>query len=184
MVRQNAAWSLKPTRVGLKRLTEDNNFGFRRSLSQFQLLQTDNTVTMKTSNTDTIRFLALSLLTTVVSANYESQYNGVGIANLPRLPTWEDWEYLRDYWSDRIDDSTCPDAGSEELKTHWDYNYDDHIAAGMTESEALQQDCELYHRERNPRSMGSRLVRHAFHDAAGGFDGFVNVSVTKLSPCH
>ena len=53
-----------------------------------------------------------------------------------------------------------------------------------TMEHTLQQDCELYHRERNPRSMGSRLVRHAFHDAAGGFDGVVNVSVTKLSPCH
>ena len=43
------------------------------------------------------------------------------------------------------------------------------------ETLALSQDCELFHRERNPRSMGSRLVRHIFHDAAGGFDGFVNV---------
>ena len=125
-----------------------------------------------------IRLLIISLLSTVATAtfdptHYETSYLG---GTQTRQPTWEDWEYLRDYWSTRIDGSTCPDAGSKDLKTHWDYNYQDFINAGMTEAEALNQDCELFHRERNPRSMGSRLVRHVFHDAAGGFDGFVNVS--------
>ena len=128
----------------------------------------------------TMRLLTMSLLVAVCSANYETSYLRNGQI---RKPTWEDWEYLRDYWSQRIDDSTCPDEEDNKLKTHWDYNYDDFIAAGMNETEALSQDCELFHRERNPRSMGSRLVRHIFHDAAGGFDGFVNVSAYP-STCY
>ena len=92
-----------------------------------------------------------------------------------RTPEWSDWLFLRDYWFARIEESTCPEIGSEALKTHWDYDYDQFIADGMTEEQALSQDCNLFQRERNPRSMGPRLVRHMFHDAAGGFDGFVNV---------
>ena len=126
------------------------------------------------------RLIIISVLATVASANFDpTHYETSYLASSngqQRKPTWEDWEYLRDYWSARIDDSTCPDAGSDDLKTHWDYNYQDFIDAGMSEEDALDQDCELFHRERNPRSMGSRLVRHVFHDAAGGFDGFVNVS--------
>ena len=130
-----------------------------------------------------IRLLSLSLLAVATSAtfnssNYETAYlNGKQL----RTPTWEDWEFLLSYWGGRINDSTCPDKLSEDLKTHWDYNYQDYIDAGMSETDALSQDCELFHRERNPRSMGSRLVRHVFHDAAGGFDGFVNVRSNKCT---
>ena len=125
----------------------------------------------------TMRYIAIISLVAVASATFDATHYETSYLNGGQLrePTWDDWEYLRDYWSQRIDDSTCPDKLSDDLKTHWDYNYDDFIAAGMSETDALSQDCELFHRERNPRSMGSRLVRHIFHDAAGGFDGFVNV---------
>ena len=125
-----------------------------------------------------MRLLTISLLGTLVSATFDQSHYETSYLNGGQLrtPTWDDWEFLRDYWSERINNSTCPDIGSEDLKTHWDYNYADYINAGMSETDALSQDCELFHREPNPRSMGSRLVRHVFHDAAGGFDGFVNVS--------
>lgn len=109
---------------------------------------------------------------TPLMSGYETSYLS---GSQTREPTWDDWLFIKSYWFDRIDDSTCPPEGSADLKTHWDYNYQDFINAGMSEQEALSQDCTLFARERNPRQMGSSLVRNAFHDSVGGMDGFVNV---------
>ena len=110
---------------------------------------------------------------TMAVGAYELDYlNGVQ----EREPTWEDWEYLSAFWADRIRKSTCPEEGSEELKTHWDYNYIDFLNdPNIAEEDVLKQDCTLFTRDRNPMALGSRLVRHLFHDCSGGFDGFLNV---------
>jgi hypothetical protein len=126
-----------------------------------------------------MRIVIFSLLATAKLAHgaYEETY--LEGSQAPRSPDWNDWAYLKDYWFDRINKSTCPEEGDEDLTTHWDYNYQDFIASGMNMTEALNQDCTLFLRERNPRALGSRLVRHVFHDSTGGFDGFVNVHDLK-----
>ena len=93
--------------------------------------------------------------------------------NLPfeslREPTWGDWIRVHDAIIHWIDMTSCPANGDPAFLTHWD-NPDDHKALGSP----MSDDCQLFLRERNPDQFGSRLVRHAFHDAVGGFDGWVN----------
>jgi hypothetical protein len=62
-----------------------------------------------------------------------------------------------------IDDSTCPSPNNTNATSHWDWN-------GTT------QDCNLFPRIRGPHPLGPRLVRHAFHDACGVSDGFIDLS--------
>jgi hypothetical protein len=64
-----------------------------------------------------------------------------------------------------IEDSTCPSTTDELREDHWDYRID-------------QEDCAWFPRERNPKPLGSRLLRHAFHDAAGIMDGHVDLDHT------
>ena len=66
---------------------------------------------------------------------------------------------------DWIDDSTCPGRNDLDAPNHWDWDGDD--------------DCVYFPRIRNPRPLGSRLIRHAFHDAAGLNDGHVNLADTE-----
>lgn len=133
---------------------------------------TANGASFNSENYEKSYLMGATSMTKNANSNLRSRRTSI------RHPTWEDWEFIKFHWFERINESTCPDEGDEALKTHWDYNYDNFIAAGMNETEALQQDCELFHRFRNPRQMGSRLVRHVFHDSTGGFDGFVNVSTS------
>ena len=130
---------------------------------------------MKFSSNATAIFLAVAaIISTSATASNVSQRT---------VPIWEDWIEVKEHFFNRILNSKCPDVGSEELKTHWDYDYERYINEdGMSELEALSQDCTLFHRFRNPNQLGSRLIRHVFHDAAGGFNGFVNVWDTIENP--
>lgn len=86
-----------------------------------------------------------------------------------RDPTWGDWIKVHDAIIHWIDMTSCPANGDPAFLAHWD-NPDDHKLLGSP----MSDDCQLFLRERNPDQFGSRLVRHAFHDAVGGFDGWVN----------
>jgi hypothetical protein len=123
-----------------------------------------------------MRIVLFSLLGTAMLAHGDGAYKKTyREGSQTRPPAWNDWEYLKDYWFDRIHQSTCPEKGDEALQTHWDYNYNDFITSDMNETEALNQDCTLFLREGNPpQALGSRLVRHVFHDSIGGLDDFVN----------
>lgn len=110
-------------------------------------------------------FLFFSISTFAVSPSFAQ-----------RDPTWFDWLQVKDHVYQRITDSSCPEAGSEDLVDHWDYDYAGYRAQGMTHEEALQHDCTFFRRANNPFALGMRLIRHAFHDSVGGFDGFVDLS--------
>ena len=76
------------------------------------------------------------------------------------LLDYEEVEALIFLWIER---STCPDPADPGAATHWDWNADD-------------QDCNFFPRARGRNPLGPRLVRHAFHDAAGISDGFVDLA--------
>jgi hypothetical protein len=78
------------------------------------------------------------------------------------LLDYEDIEALIFLW---IEQSTCPDSDPDDPSTgnHWDWNTE-------------EQDCILFPRGRGRNPLGPRLVRYAFHDAAGISDGFVDLA--------
>jgi hypothetical protein len=82
---------------------------------------------------------------------------------LTTLLDYEEIEALIFLW---IEQSTCPDADPADPSAgnHWDWN-------------TANQDCDFFPRGRGRRNpLGPRLIRHAFHDAAGISDGFVDLS--------
>lgn len=119
-------------------------------------------------------------------------------------PQFSDWIQVNLMVARKIDESSCPDMGTLELATHLDYGLCPLYANGTNTAEELgvlmgcgsagggcanvegcqvrdggglpEADCDRFKRERNPHQMGSRLVRHAFHDAVGGFDGFIDIT--------
>ena len=74
-----------------------------------------------------------------------------------RDPTYQDYLDVEALVWQEIEDSTCS-RGS------WDW------------VDSLN-DCRLFPLIRNPKPLGSRLLRLAFHDAAGFMDGFVDMSL-------
>jgi hypothetical protein len=77
------------------------------------------------------------------------------------LIDYKEIEALIFLWIER---STCPEpADPGAASTHWDWNTED-------------QDCDLFPRGRGRNPLGPRLIRHAFHDAAGISDGFVDLT--------
>lgn len=91
------------------------------------------------------------LFSRVVRGEYHSS---LGFA---RLPTYDDFEDVKAIVIDYIHKSDCRDENS----TFWN---------------ATISDCDYMPMERNPSGLGSRLVRHAFHDATGFSDGFVDLN--------
>jgi hypothetical protein len=74
-----------------------------------------------------------------------------------------DYEEIEAIIFEWIERSTCPDPADSGAANHWDWNTDD-------------QDCDLFPRRRGANPLGPRLIRHAFHDAAGISDGFVDLT--------
>ena len=62
-----------------------------------------------------------------------------------------------------IEKSTCPMAGDAGASQHWDWD-------------PAISDCIWFPNKRGPRPLGPRLIRHAFHDATGISDGFVDLT--------
>ena len=116
----------------------------------------------------------LDIFSTVTTSQRRLEVVGKGhFENLPfeslPEPTWGDWIKVHDAVIHWIDMTSCPATDDPAFLTHWD-NPDDHKLLGSP----MSDDCQIFLRERNPDQFGSRLVRHAFHDAVGGFDGWVN----------
>jgi len=84
-----------------------------------------------------------------------------------RLPVSEDWWNVYFLIEKEINDSTC-----RKEVGHWDYP----PTYGEELNSHGKDDCEWFPEERNPRPLGSRLIRMAFHDAMGWSDGFVDLS--------
>jgi hypothetical protein len=76
------------------------------------------------------------------------------------LIDYKEIEALIFLWIER---SNCPEPTGAGAATHWDWNTED-------------QDCNLFPRGRGLYPLGPLLVRHAFHDAAGISDGFVDLT--------
>jgi hypothetical protein len=72
-----------------------------------------------------------------------------------------DYDELEEIVSTWAELTTCPTT-NDPLNPHWDW--DD--ATG---------DCTLWPRDRSPRPLLTRLVRHAFHDSVGEMDGHLNL---------
>ena len=73
-----------------------------------------------------------------------------------RDPTYQDYKDVEKLVWQEIEDSTCQ-PGS------WDWRDED-------------KDCKWFPKIRNPKPLGSRLLRLAFHDAAGFMDAHVDMS--------
>jgi hypothetical protein len=62
-----------------------------------------------------------------------------------------------------IEKSTCPRPGDAGAAQHWDWD-------------PTIRDCTWFPNRRGSRPLGPRLIRHAFHDATGISDGFVDLT--------
>ena len=74
-----------------------------------------------------------------------------------RTPTVDDWNFVLDLIEAEIHQSTCV-----KDESHWDY--DPEI-----------DDCKKFPIIRNPKPLGSRLIRLAFHDAMGQSDAYLEL---------
>ena len=89
-----------------------------------------------------------------------------GVTAVRRDPVEADWFHVRFLIDQEIHRSTCV----KEIG-HWDYP----PTYGNALNTRGEDDCEYFPTPRNPKPLGSRLVRMAFHDAMGRSDGFVDI---------
>jgi hypothetical protein len=94
------------------------------------------------------------------ASNNMKSHLGLSFATTLTLLDYEEIETLIFEW---IEQSTCPDPADTDAANHWDWDTD-------------EQDCNFFPRGRGPNPLGPRLIRHAFHDAAGISDGFVDLT--------
>ena len=93
------------------------------------------------------------------------------VVALARDPTYSDWLEVEVLIQQAINASTC-----DEDHPAWDPNL---------KKEHNNQLCECtptgtsFPTKRNPKPLGSRLLRLAFHDAAGRMDAYVNMSLEE-----
>lgn len=118
-------------------------------------------IAFSTTNTVFLKFRPASAYSS--SYTYETDFYDGKTGD--ELPTWSDWIWVKAQVESWIDND-CPSTNAELINSnYWDYN-------NLTGGDA---DCVRFEQARNPFPIGSRLIRHAFHESAGGFDGFLDV---------